>query len=226
MATAGSRTRNWSTWLGEGMKAEAFILDTRPVLNFLAVDRLDLISTALQAPVYVSPSVVEEVRDVVNGFWGDVERRSRREPELVEPWEIGLAEDWRKWKTRLVPPPVRRLREVDLSVAELRLASQIRNKRRDLDPGECEVLAVAKARGWGVIIDEMPGHCWAEEESIPNDGTLGVLVAALRLGSLEIEEGERLWSRVKVVWPKSPPLSLAEYRDGRPLWRPCPEPRW
>ena len=47
---------------------------------------------------------------------------------------------------------------------------------RWLDPGESEVLAIARSRGWVAVVDELAAHGIAEDDGVDHLSTLGVLV--------------------------------------------------
>lgn len=91
----------------------------------------------------------------------------------------------------------------------------------ELDPGESEVLAVARHDGFIVVIDEFVGHCRAESEYIPNTSTLGVLVDAVKNQQIDEAEAAQVWASIQECWDYAPPGPLSDYLHGHPIWPPC-----
>jgi hypothetical protein len=117
-------------------------------------------------------------------------------------------------------PELRRLRSLD--IAELALVGQYL-RAGTLDPGESEMLAVAKHRGWVAVIDEMVGHCFADLEGIVNESTLSILVRGVRETRISEADGSAVWVSIQESWNYAPGGALTEYVQGRPIWPPCPE---
>lgn len=198
------------------MSAGSWILDTRPALNFLSVDRIALLTQLLGSEITVPPTVVIEIRNYVDWTRRDVQRRARFRPESVEPAEVIRLENLERWQRRLRAAAVRRLDALD--IGELETVGHYLATGA-LDPGESEALAVAKHRGFIVIIDEFVGHCRAESEHIPNTSTLGVLVDAVKNQQIDETEAAQVWASIQECWDYAPPGPLAitctEARSGR-----------
>jgi predicted nucleic acid-binding protein len=174
--------------LADRETSPSYVLNTRPILNVLGIDRVDLLALVLGRAVHVGPTVLREVREHVAWTVRDLETRARRRPESIQPVEIAYVDNLRRWDVRLAPPLVRR---VGLEYDELEHAQRLMRAGR-LDPGESEVLAIARHRGWVAVTDEMAAHRQAESDGIPNESTLGLLVGAVREGHLESQEAASL----------------------------------
>lgn len=197
----------------------SYVLNTRPILNLLGVDRVDVLGLLLGPAVHVVPAVLREVREHVAWTVRNLETRVRLRPESVEPEEIGYVGNLRRWDDRLAPPLIRRIRV--LQYEELERVQRLMLAGR-LDPGESEVLAIAQHRRWVAVTDEMVAHCHAEAHGIANESTLGLLVRAVRDGRLEPRDATDLWDRIRRWWDYAPQRPLADYLVGRPVWPPCP----
>lgn len=207
------------------MRGRAYVLNTRPVLNFIGVDRVELLPRLLGATVHVPPSVLRELREHIAWTARHLTRRVGLQRESVDPAELGYVENLKRLDTRLVAPHIRRMRTLELS--ELEWSAHYMGLDV-LGAGESEVLAIAKHRGWVAVIDEFVGHCQAEADGIQNVGTLGVLVRGVKEGVISEGEAALLWASMQQWWDYAPTAPLSEYLLGRPLWRPCPsssEPR-
>lgn len=82
--------------------------------------------------------------------------------------ELGFLRDFARYEQRLVPTGSERNR------------------------GECGVLALARARGWIAVLDDVAPRTIAEEEGIEKTGTLGLLCRAIREERLTVAMVERL----------------------------------
>lgn len=189
------------------------------MLNFLGLDRMEVLPRLLGAAVYISPSVLHELREHVEWTARDLARRVRLQPDAVDPSEVGYVENLKRLSSRLVPANIWRLRALEL--AELESSAQYM-ELGVLGAGESEVLAVAKHRGWVAVIDEFAGHCQADADGVQNIGTLAVLVGGVRRGLMSETDAELLWTSMQQWWDYAPKAPLREYLRGRPLWRSCP----
>lgn len=196
----------------------SYVLNTRPILNLLGVDRVDVLALILGPAVHVAPTVLREVREHVAWTVRDQERRARRRPDSVDPEEIAYVDNLRRWNDRLASPLVRRI--AVLKHHELESAQALMGARR-LDPGESEVLAIARHRARVAVTDEMAAHRQAEADGIANDSTLGILVRGVWQGHLRPEDAADLWDRIQQWWDYAPRRPLADYLAGRPVWPPC-----
>lgn len=210
--------RTSSTSSPEPSAVPVYILNTRPVLNFLGSDCFDLLGAALEGAICIGPTVLREVRDHALWTKRDLERQARLVPESLDGDEVTYTENLGRWSARLNPPLVRRL--TSLAYEELDDSRRLMQRGR-LDPGESEVLAIARVRGWVAVIDEFAGHCQAELDSIPHESTLSLLVRAVREGRIGEGTATNLWGRMLRWWDYAPQRPLGEYIAGRPIWPPC-----
>jgi predicted nucleic acid-binding protein len=194
-----------------------YILNTRPILNFLGIGRIDLLAQLTGKPPLVSPTVLVEVREHIRWTVRDLERRTRREPSTVEPEEVGYVAILEEHEAGLRSPHVRLLHELQLE--ELETVSGILKTGR-LDPGEAEVLAIAKQRGYIAVIDELAGHRWAETEGIRNESTLTLLVEAVRQKWVDERTASAVWTEIQRWWDYAPLLPFSDYLHGAPAWPP------
>jgi predicted nucleic acid-binding protein len=201
--------------LSDEPQRRAYVLNTRPVLNFLGVNRWDVLAAALGEAVYLSPSVLEEIREHVGWTRRDFDRPARLSPETIDPDEITFIEGLSLYDSQLRPPRVRLLQAIDL--AELAISDGYMRAGR-LDPGESEVLALGRQRGSVVVIDEFIGHCQAEADRIAQESTLGILVRAVTQGHFGSVEVSQIWARMQAWWDYAPSRSLGEYLAGRAIW--------
>src|SRR5437899_2002055 len=111
------------------------ILNTRPTLNFLGVDRLDILPSVLGPALYVPQAVRRELREHVAWTSRDLEQRIRRHPESVMADEVGFVENLERLDARLLSAGIRRLTHMGLH--ELDAAQRLRQTGR-LDSGESE----------------------------------------------------------------------------------------
>lgn len=222
-------TKGSNTWSPEGVESgsewdgstPAHVLDVRPLLNFLAVDRLDLLPRLLGPPVLLPAAVTTELRSYVKSTAKELQQRIQRHPDTVDAFEIAHGEKLGRWVRKLREAPIRFLR--DVSAAELEEATVLM-QFGTLDPGESELLAIARLRGWVAVIDELAAHCLAEASGLANTSTLQILVRGVRRRQLDVDEASVLWSEMQRWWDYAPPGALLDYLSGvRPIWRPCPD---
>ncbi len=192
------------------------MLNTGPCLSFVGAGQVGLLSCVLGSAVYVAPSVVQELRDHVEWTSKDLRTRVRDLPGSLEPGELERVERLRRWNAVLRPPHVRRLREIEYE--EIEISGDYQDR---LDPGESEVLAIARHRRWVAVIDEMAGHCVAEADGIANVSTLGILVQAVSAGHISLGDGEVIWDEIGRWWNRAPGGWLADYVGGQPIWPDC-----
>ena len=72
---------------------------------------------------------------------------------------------------------------------EVRLFDQI---HRRLRIGEAACLALAVHRGLKFLTDDTDARRWAQRAGIPVSGTIGILVALVRSGTLTLDEGNSM----------------------------------
>ena len=138
---------------------------------------------------------------------------------MVEAEEVAYIDNLSRWNTRLGAPHIRMVSWP--TPTELRIVEGYR-RAGALDPGESEVLAIAKNRLWVAVIDEMPGHCLAEDEGIANASTLEILVQGVTAGIIDESSASDAWRDMQRWWERAPWGELTGYLHGRPIWRPCP----
>ncbi len=96
--------------------------------------------------------------------------------KLDEPIQQAVAETW----LRLVTP------ESDREIALYGEYS------RTLGPGEAASLAIAICRGWAVATDDRAARAAARAAGVPLTGSVGILIVAVRTGTVARPEGDRL----------------------------------
>lgn len=203
----------------EGVPTRSLVLNTRPILNFVGIGKFGLLPKLTGARLHVTTSVLSEVQTHVAWTVRDIDHRARRRPESVEPFEVGYVSRLKRWRRDLRPPNAYPLEGI--TSAELAQAAAFIDSRT-LDPGESEVLAVCAHRGWTAVVDEVAAHCRADERSIPNTGTLGLLVDAVQAGRVSVAEATSHWEAILDWWDYAPVGPFADFLDGRPLWPRCP----
>jgi predicted nucleic acid-binding protein len=142
----------------------AIVVDTCCLINFLALDRMDILQGLGSDFVFFIPNhVMAEVTDSA--------QRGRLDAALAAQivTEIAITDS-----------------------AEVELYANLKTMRV-LGDGECACLAVAACRGWAMATDEKGRLRREILEHLGEDrhvNTPGILVAAMRAGLLTPEEGE------------------------------------
>lgn len=149
---------------------EHVILDTSVLINFLSVDRMDLLA---RHPGYRF-LITEHVRGEVTAHYSD----------QVERLNAALASNALE-ETRVE------------AVEELALFAQLTQNRR-LGLGECAAIAAAVRRGHVLAIDDKVARRAALtlSPSLPVIDTQALMVSLIRAGVLTVEDADA----VKLVW--------------------------
>lgn len=149
------------------------ILDASVLINFLRVDRVDLLHRHTRE-IYVTEHVAAEV--------------TAHYPEQIA--RLKAAETAQK---------VRQIVATDL--AEVSLIADIRAVTRGrLGLGECSAIALAVARGWMLAIDDAAAikHVRTQYPSLPLVTTRDIMVELIRAGRLTIARADAIkeeWQR-------------------------------
>lgn len=157
---------------------EHVVLDTSVLINFLAVDRMDLLS---RHPGYRF-LVTEHVRGEVTAHYG----------EQVERLDAALTTNALE-ETRVE------------AVEELALFAQLTQNRR-LGLGECAAIAAAVHRGHVLAIDDKVARraALALSPSLSVIDTQAVMVSLIRAGVLSVEEADT----IKTDWERNHSFAL------------------
>lgn len=157
---------------------EHVVLDTSVLINFLAVDRMDLLS---RHPGYRF-LVTEHVRGEVTAHYG----------EQVERLDAALATNALE-ETRVE------------AVEELALFAQLTQNRR-LGLGECAAIAAAVHRGHVLAIDDKVARraALALSQSLSVIDTQAAMVSLIRAGVLSVEDADA----IKTDWETNHSFAL------------------
>ena len=185
-----------------------YVLDTRPLLNFVYTDALAVLEELLGKPLYVPAAV--------HGQFGRAESALRRRLEQLpehqrEPFDVQVLIRLQAARGRFRGNPFRIVR---LHNAKRDLAIRL-EREPGVDPGESEVLALSLSRGWVAILDDRLAHDFAASQGIETLGTLDLLVQAVRHGILPLDDGERLLEEMRLGWQRAPRGNLRDYLNGR-----------
>lgn len=193
--------------------AEAnYVLDTRPLLNFVYTDALAVLEKLSGKPLYVPAGV--------HGQFGRAESALRRRLEQLpehqgEPFDVQVLTRLQAARDRFRGNPFRIVR---LYNAERDLAIRLA-REPGVDPGESEVLATCLHRGWVAVLDDRLAHDFAASQGIETLGTLDLLAQAVRQGILPLNDGERLLNQMGLKWQRAPKGNLRDYVSGqRSTW--------
>lgn len=151
------------------------VVDASVLISLAKTGRLGLLKAVLGAiamPMGVNEEVVDEGMRI-------------SAPDVIQV-QRALDEGW--------------LRIVRLTTGERELKQRLIDTT-GLDVGEAEALAVAKLRGEVLLVDEKEARTVARAIGVTPLGTAGVLLAAFRLGELDIEQLEQaLIELARVMW--------------------------
>jgi predicted nucleic acid-binding protein len=140
------------------------LIDANVLSNLASVDRLDLLDL-LQDSVYLSSAAYDETqRGIEEGyaFLGRVDQALADARFSVTT--LDGEQEWRLYQT--IPTKLHR--------------------------GEAMSLAIARRRGWHLLTDDRAARVYARFLGVGCSGTLGLLVRAIRVGRLTMDEGNRL----------------------------------
>jgi predicted nucleic acid-binding protein len=142
-----------------------YIFDTTVLSNLAAVGRLDLLKTRYGDIAFTTVEVGDELRKGLQAGYGYLEQ-VMQQIESIAPGG---------WLRILVPE----------SVVEHHLRAEFDML---LDPGEASCLALAISRGLFLVTDDLAARRLARERSVQLTGTLGILIALVRGGTLTLTE--------------------------------------
>jgi len=152
------------------------LIDANVLSNLTSVDRLDLLGL-LQDAIYLSSAAYDEIqRGIEDGY------------EFLARVDRALA-DARFFVTTLE------------GEQEWRLYQTIPTK---LHRGEAMSLTIARCRGWHLLTDDRAARAYARSLGVGCSGTLALLVRAIRVGRLTVDEANDLLTEM---------ISRARYRS-------------
>lgn len=193
-----------------------YVLNTRPLLNFGYLGRVDLLEGLLGHPILVPSEVLNEVqkaRTALDKDLSDLPQPRRPPSDVNRLYHLEQA------LGRFSGDP---FREAQLGPEEQDLAHELEETHRlEIDPGEAEILAICQLRGADhvAIMDDRPAHELAVDWDIPTYGTIELLIEMVQAGLLDVPEGETLLDQMREYWPRGPVGSLRDFFDDqRSAW--------
>jgi len=165
-----------------------FIFDTTVLSNLAAVDRLDLLEKRYHKMALTTVEVSDELRRGLQAGYGYLEN-VLRQIQSISPG------GW----LRIVTPE---------SAAEHQLRGEFDLL---LDPGEASCLALAISRGLILVTDDLAARQLAQERGVPLTGTVGILLALVRDGSLSLTEANAILAEMIRRRYRSPVDRLDEF---------------
>lgn len=165
-----------------------YIFDTTVLSNLAAVGRLDLLERRYAGIAFTTVEVCDELRKGINAGY----------PHLAQVLDSVGAASAGGWLEVLVPqaPPEPQFR------AEFDLV---------LDMGEAACLALALARGQVLVTDDLAARRIAKARGVAVTGTLGILIASVRDGTLALAEANALLAGMIEARYRSPVVRLDEF---------------
>jgi predicted nucleic acid-binding protein len=164
-----------------------YIFDTTALSNLAAVGRLDLLEERYRNMALTTIEVSDELRKGVQAGYGYLQD-ALKQIQAISP------AGW----LRIVAPesePEHQLRgEFDLL----------------LDPGEASCLALAISRGLILATDDLAARQLAQERDVLLTGTVGILIAMVRDGSLALTEANAILAEMIGLRYRSPVDRLDE----------------
>jgi predicted nucleic acid-binding protein len=164
-----------------------YIFDTTVLSNLAVVGRLDLLEKRYSTVGFTTVEVSDELRRGVQAGYAYLED-ALQQVQAISPG------GW----LRVVAPesePEHRLRgEFDLL----------------LDPGEASCLTLAITRGLVLVTDDLAARQLAQERDVPLTGTVGILLALVRGGSLPLTEANAILAEMIERHYRSPVDRLDE----------------
>ncbi len=104
------------------------------------------------------------------------------------------------------------LKVVELTESEQAHAAELRS---DLEAGEAACLAIARSRGWLLLLtDDGDARRRAQSLGNPLSGTLGALARLVRQAALSVAEADRLLAKMRQCGYRSPVQSVVEVLGG------------
>ena len=140
------------------------LIDANVLSNLTSVDRLDLLDL-LQDSIYVSSAAYDEThRGIEEGYAFLARVNQALTDARVSVTTLESEQEWRLYQT--IPAKLHR--------------------------GEAMSLAIARCRGWHLLTDDRAARMYAKTFGVGCSGTLGLLVRAVRVGRLTMDEGNHL----------------------------------
>jgi predicted nucleic acid-binding protein len=164
-----------------------YIFDTTVLSNLAAVGRLDLLERRYRKVGLTTVEVSDELRRGLQAGYGYLESVLRQ----IQTVSTG---GW----LRIVAPE---------SEAEHQLRGEFDLL---LDPGEASCLALAMSRGLVLVTDDLAARQLAQERDMLLTGTVGILLALVRDGSLSLAEANALLAEMMERRYRSPVDRLDE----------------
>lgn len=146
-----------------------YIFDTTVLSNLAAVGRLDLLEKRYRKTALTTVEVSDELRKGLQAGYGYLEH-VLRQIRSISPG------GW----LRIIAPE---------SEAEHQLRGEFDLL---LDPGEASCLALATSRGLILVTDDLAARRLAQEKDVLLTGTIGILLALVREGSLSLTEANAI----------------------------------
>ena len=146
-----------------------YILDTTVLSNLAAVGHLDLLEKRYRQVGLTTVEVSDELRRGLQAGYGYLER-ALQQIESIRPG------GW----LRIAAPE---------SPAEHQLRGEFDLL---LDPGEASCLTLAISRGLILVTDNLAARQLAQERDVSLTGTVGILLALVRDGSLSLTEANAM----------------------------------
>jgi predicted nucleic acid-binding protein len=164
-----------------------YIFDTTVLSNLAAVGRLELLEKRYRKIALTTVEVSDELRRGLQAGYGYLESVLRQ----IQTVSTG---GW----LRIVAPE---------SEAEHQLRGEFDLL---LDPGEASCLALAMSRGLVLVTDDLAARQLAQERDMLLTGTVGILLALVRDGSLSLAEANALLAEMMERRYRSPVDRLDE----------------
>jgi predicted nucleic acid-binding protein len=146
-----------------------YIFDTTVLSNLAAVGRLDLLERRYREMALTTVEVSDEVRKGLQAGYGYLE-------DVLQQIQSISPSGW----LRIVAP---------VSETEHQLRGEFDLL---LDPGEASCLTLAISRGLILVTDDLAARQLAQERDVSLTGTVGILLALVRDGSLSLTEANAM----------------------------------
>ena len=164
-----------------------YIFDTTVLSNLAAVSRLDLLQQRYRDMALTTVEVSDELRKGVQAGYGYLE-------DVLKQIQAISPSGW----LRIVAP-------------EFESEHQLRGEfDLLLDPGEASCLALAISRGLILATDDLAARQLAQERDVLLTGTVGILIAMVRDGSLSLTEANAILAEMIRLRYRSPVDRLDE----------------
>ena len=164
-----------------------YIFDTTVLSNLAAVSRLDLLQQRYRDMALTTVEVSDELRKGVQAGYGYLE-------DVLKQIQAISPSGW----LRIVAP-------------EFESEHQLRGEfDLLLDPGEASCLALAISRGLILATDDLAARQLAQERDVLLTGTVGILIAMVRDGSLSLTQANAILAEMIGLRYRSPVDRLDE----------------